>query len=171
MEEKLNQTAAALVERFAVERSEFRDQVTLMVPAEKITEVLKTLRDEFGFVFLADQTAVDYWPQEEPRFHVLYQLRTMSAPFLLISMRVPLNGNQPHIETIEKIFPNANWFEREIWDLFGIYFDGHSDMRRIIMPYDWEGHPLRKDYPLGYEEVQFSFNIDEVEARKPRPKK
>ena len=71
-------------------------------------------------------------------------------------MRVPLDGNAPSLPTIEGIYPNANWHEREIWDMFGIRFEGHSDLRRILMPADWAGHPLRKDYPLGYEEVQFS---------------
>ena len=97
---------------------------------------------------LSDETAVDYWPQEEPRFHVVYQLRDVNRN-LLVTLRVPLNGNAPHLETLEKVFPNANWFERELWDMFGITFDGHSDLRRILMPYDWEGHPLRKDYPAG----------------------
>jgi len=89
---------------------------------------------------------------------------------LLITLRVPLNGNSPHIETLEKVYPNANWHERELWDMFGIVFDGHSDMRRILMPHDWEGHPLRKDYPLGYEEVQFTFNVEDIKMRKPHPK-
>jgi NADH-quinone oxidoreductase subunit C len=83
---------------------------------------------------------------------------------------VPLDGNAPHIETIEKIYPMANWKEREIWDLMGITFDGHSDPRRIVLPADWVGHPLRKDYPLGYEEVQFSFNKEDVDRRKPYAK-
>jgi NADH-quinone oxidoreductase subunit C len=85
-------------------------------------------------------------------------------------LRVPLNGNAPEIPSIEAVYPNANWHEREIWDMFGIRFAGHSDLRRILMPYDWEGHPLRKDYPLGYEEVQFSFNYDEIDQRKPYAK-
>jgi NADH-quinone oxidoreductase subunit C len=89
---------------------------------------------------------------------------------MFISLRVPLNGNAPHLATMEKVFPNANWFERELWDMFGIVFDGHSDLRRILMPYDWEGHPLRKDFPLGYEEIQFTFNANEVMMRKPHPK-
>ena len=170
MDEKLEQVAATLEERFGVTRSVFRDQLSLIVPPEKIIDLLRILRDEHGFTFLSDESAVDYWPQEEPRFHVNYMLRTMQAPYLLITLRVPLNGNAPHMPTAEPVFPNANWFEREMWDLFGIYFDGHGDMRRILMPYDWEGHPLRKDYPLGYEEVEFTFNIDTVEAHKRRPK-
>ena len=170
MHEKIEQAAAALEGQFGATRVIFRDQMTLMLPAEKIVAAATFLRDTFGFTFLSDETAVDYYPAEDPRFHVLYMLRTMQDPFVLLSLRVPLAGSSPHIDTMEKVYPAANWFEREIWDLFGIYFDGHSDMRRIIMPYDWEGHPLRKDYPLGYEEVEFTFNIDEVEARKPRPK-
>jgi NADH-quinone oxidoreductase subunit C len=89
---------------------------------------------------------------------------------LHITLLVPLYGNAPRLETLETVFPNANWYEREIWDMFGIKFENHSDLRRILMPYDWEGHPLRKDYPLGYEEVQFTFNAAEVMLRKPQPK-
>jgi NADH-quinone oxidoreductase subunit C len=170
MNEKLDQAVAILEERFGLDRHIFRDQVSLLIGPEKIIEVARTLRDEFGFSMLSDESAVDYWPQEEPRFHVVYQLRTMQPPFLHLMLRVPLNGNAPHMQTMETVFPNANWFERELWDMFGIYFDGHSDMRRILMPYDWEGHPLRKDYPLGYEEVQFTFNFDEIDKRKSRPK-
>ncbi len=169
MDATLEQVASAVEERFGAKREVFRDQMILTVPADKIIEAARALRDEFEFVFLSDETAVDYWPQEEPRFHLVYQVRSIKKP-LIIMLRVTLNGHSPHIETMEKVFPNANWFEREIWDMFGIYFDGHTDLRRILMPYDWEGHPLRRDYPLGYEEVEFWFNLDEVERRKPRPK-
>jgi NADH-quinone oxidoreductase subunit C len=72
--------------------------------------------------------------------------------------------------TLETVYPNANWFERELWDMFGIRSLGHSDLRRIVMPHDWEGHPLRKDFPLGYEEPQFTFNFDEIDLRKPYAK-
>jgi NADH-quinone oxidoreductase subunit C len=159
----------SIKERFGIDLNEFRDQIILTIAPEQIVEVARTLRDDFGFQMLSDETAVDYWPQEEPRFHMIYQLRDMQNNFL-ITLRVPLNGSVPHIETLEKVYPNANWFERELWDMFGIVFDGHSDLRRILMPYDWEGHPLRKDYPLGYEEVQFTFNVDDIQRRKPNPK-
>jgi len=169
MEMGLKEIAKKLQERYGLESKEFREQISLIVPPERIIEVAQVLRDEFGFRMLSDETAVDYWPQEAPRFHVLYQLRNLDS-LLFITLRVPLNGNAPSLPTLEKVFPNANWFERELWDMFGIVFDGHSDLRRILMPYDWEGHPLRKDFPLGYEEVQFTFNANEVMLRKPHPK-
>lgn len=169
MEPVLQEIAKTIQARFGAEQREFRDQISLIVPPEKIIEVEKVLRDEFGFRFLSDETAVDYGPQAEPRFHVIYTLRDVQRNLLLM-LRVPLSGDAPHIGTLEKIFPNANWLEREIWDMFGIVFDGHSDLRRILMPFDWEGHPLRKDYPSGYEEVQFTFNEREIMARKPHPK-
>ncbi len=169
MDSVLYDIARMLGERFGLEQKVYRDQLNLIVPPERIVEAARVLRDEFGFVMLSDETAVDYWPQEEPRFHVIYALRDLKRS-LLILLRVPLSGNAPHLETMTKVFPNANWFERELWDMFGIAFDGHPDLRRILMPSDWEGHPLRKDYPLGYEEVQFTFNADEIMARKPHPK-
>ncbi len=169
MNEHLQNTAQALKERFGTEVSEFRGDVTLIVSSDKIAEVCRTLRDEFGFDMLAAQTAVDYWPELEPRFQVVYQLYSL-AHNVRIGLSVPLHGNAPSLSTIEGVYPNANWHEREIWDMFGIRFEGHSDLRRILMPYDWEGHPLRKDYPLGYEEVQFTFNYDVIDGRKPYAK-
>jgi len=165
MNEYLQSIVPVTVERFGLETHEFRDQISLIVPAAKITEVCLALRDEFKFEMLAALSAVDYWPQQEPRFHVIYQLYSMPHS-VRIGLRVPVNGNAPSLPTVETVFPNANWLEREIWDMFGIRFAGHSDMRRILMPYDWEGHPLRKDYPLGYEEVQYTFNYDEIDGRK-----
>jgi NADH-quinone oxidoreductase subunit C len=136
------------------------------VPAEQIVPICTALRDEHQFDMLAGQTAVDYWPQQVPRFHVIYQFYSI-ANNIRLGLRVPLDGNAPSMPTIEGVYPNANWHEREIFDMFGIRFEGHSDMRRILMPYDWEGHPLRKDYPLGYEEVAFSFNREDIDKRKP----
>ena len=89
---------------------------------------------------------------------------------LILGLRVPLDGNAPTMPSLIPVFCNANWFERELWDMFGIQFEGHPDMRRILMPEDWQGHPLRKNYPLGYEEPQFTFNADDVDERKPYAK-
>ena len=168
MDEALQATVNEISRRFGAESQEYHSDVTLVVTPDRILPSLQALRDEFKFDFLIDVTAVDYWPAEEPRFHVIYHVLSM-ANNQVVRLRAPLNGNAPSIPSAEKIWPNANWYEREVWDMFGIRFEGHSDHRRIIMPYDWEGHPLRKDYPLGYEEVQFTFNFDEIMGKKPHP--
>lgn len=169
MNEHIQTVCEALKDRFGAQVIEFRNQVSLIIPPENILEACRALRDEFGFEMLRGQTVVDYWPQQEPRFHVVYQIYSLQHN-LRLGLRFPLNGNNPSISSVESIYPNANWHEREVFDMFGIRFEGHSDMRRILMPYDWVGHPLRKDYPLGYEEVQFSFNYDEIDKRKPYAK-
>jgi NADH-quinone oxidoreductase subunit C len=155
-----------MADRFSIEASQFRGETSLTVMPDQIVDVCRSLHDDFSFDMLSGQTAVDYWPEQEPRFHLIYQLYSL-AENLHLRLRVPLNGNAPSLPTVEGIYPNANWHEREVFDMFGINFEGHSDLRRILMPYDWEGHPLRKDYPLGYEEVQFTFNYDEIDQRKP----
>jgi NADH-quinone oxidoreductase subunit C len=114
-------------------------------------------------------TAVDYWPQMSPRFHVIYQLSSL-AMNLTVQLRVPVNGDQPKVPTATRIYEVANWRERELLDMFGIEFDGHPDPRRILMPDGTEGYPLRKDFPLGYEEPQFTFNFEEIDLRKPYAK-
>jgi NADH-quinone oxidoreductase subunit C len=157
------------MERFELESTEFRGEITLRVPREKIAAVCQVLRDNFSFDRLSGQTATDYWPEMDPRFHIIYQLYSLTNN-LRLGLRVPVPGLYPSVPTVEGIYANANWHEREIWDMFGIRFEGHSDLRRILMPADWEGHPLRKDYPLGYEEVQFTFNVDEVQLKKPLPR-
>jgi NADH-quinone oxidoreductase subunit C len=145
---------------------DFRDERNFRVEPEAIVPVCQFLHDDpdLAVTFLITLTAIDYWP-DEPRFRVAYQLYSPENKFF-IGLRVDLPGDNPQVSTVESVYPNANWHEREVYDLFGITFTGHSDLRRIIMPYDWEGHPLRKDYPLGYEEVQFSFNFDEIDKRK-----
>ena len=149
---------------------EFRGQASVTLDPEAVVNACQMLRDdaELDFNFLAALTAVDYWPSE-PRFKIVYQLYSL-ANKEFIGLRAQLSNESPEISTIESIYPNANWHEREVFDMFGVTFKDHSDQRRIIMPYDWEGHPLRKDYPLGYEEVQFTFNFDEIDKRKPYAK-
>ena len=169
MDGRTQPAADALVARYAAQASEFRGEVTLQVGANMIVDACRVLREEFGFDMLIDETAVDYWPAQDGRFHVVYQVYSMKTSAVLC-LRVPLDGNAPHIPTLEPVYPVANWHEREVFDMFGITFDGHSDLRRILMPADWEGYPLRKDYPVGYEEVQFTFNFDEIDLRKPYAK-
>ena len=169
MEQYLELVVNDLRERFQVEVETFRDEVSVFVRPEQIVEVCQTLRDEYNFDFLADLTAVDYWPQQEPRFHVVYQLYSYLHNVSL-RLRVPVQGETPSLPTVEGVYPNANWYEREVWDMFGIHFEGHSDLRRILMPFDWVGHPLRKDYPLGYEEPQYTFNFHDIERKKRRPR-
>ncbi len=167
LSETLQSAVEAVTTRFGAQAGEFRGDVTLVVPAGKIVEICRVLRDEFHFETLPLETAVDYYPQVTPRFHVVYGLYTLQTHEYLF-LRAPVNGDDPHIDTVESVYPGANWREREIFDLFGIRFDGHSDLRRIMMPPNWEGHPLRKDYPLGYEEVQFTFNFKDIDLRKPK---
>ena len=167
-ENLLQQTINVIVERFHGEYRDFRSQPTLILEDKHLLDAGRMLRDELLFNMLMDITAVDYLPAE-PRFHVVYQLYSLEKN-LRLSLRVPVNSQSPHIPTLEGLYPGANWYEREVMDLFGIQFDGHSDPRRIIMPADWQGHPLRKDYPLGYEEVQFTFNFKEIDVRKPKGK-
>jgi NADH-quinone oxidoreductase subunit C len=166
MNKKLQPIVQALQKDFNAKVEEFRDEVHVFVMPEQIVSVCQELRDKHGFTLLSTMTAVDYCPSEKPRFHVIYQFTSVTNNFF-ISIRVPVDGAQPVLPTITGIFKNANWRERELWDMFGIHFEGHPDPRRILMPADWEGHPLRKDYPLGYEEPQFTFNFEEIDLRKP----
>jgi NADH-quinone oxidoreductase subunit C len=158
-----------LKSQFNGEQVEFRGDTSLFLRLEDLVPAVESIK-KMGFERLSDITAVDYFPAENPRFHLVYEFTSVkNVATLEIRVRVP--GINPSMPTIEKLYPNANWREREIFDMFGITFEGHSDMRRILMPHDWEGHPLRKDYPLGYEEPQFSFNFDEIDVRKPYAKK
>ncbi len=114
---------------------------------------------------MSDVSGVDYYP-DEPRFGLSYHLYSMLYNRSL-RLKIYLPGNDPTAPSVTPVYPAANWQEREYFDLLGITFKGHPDMRRILMPDEWNGHPLRKDYPLGYETVQFSFNYDEISKYKP----
>jgi NADH-quinone oxidoreductase subunit C len=166
MDNRLEKIVQVLQDKAGATFEEFRGELHVFVGAEKIVDTLTFLRDEHQFSLLSALTAVDYWPLENPRFHVIYQLTSLTQN-LSVQVRVPVNKDQPGIPTASGIFAAANWREREVMDMFGIEFPGHPDPRRILMPEDWDGHPLRKDYPLGYEEPQFSFNLEEIDLRKP----
>ena len=123
-------------------------QATIYVDAADVPAVARALREtpSLGFAFLAELTAVDFWPRA-PRYELVYILVSI-ANRLRVRMKVRLPGEAAHVDTVTGVWPAANWLEREVWDLFGIVFDGHPDPRRLLMPEDWEGFPLRKDYPV-----------------------
>jgi NADH-quinone oxidoreductase subunit C len=123
-------------------------QSTVYVARDDLSAVMRALREreELAFGFLAELTAADFWPRE-PRFELIYILVSLTHR-LRLRLKVRLHGNDARVATVTGIWPAANWLEREVWDLFGIVFDGHPDPRRLLMPEDWEGYPLRKDYPV-----------------------
>ena len=122
----------------------------LVNPAE-IPETLRRARDELGYVRWVDLTAFDE-PEVEPRFTLNYTVHSMvEQRWLRIKTLV-----DDRVPTVTGIFPGANWYEREVFDLFGVVFDGHPDLTRLMMPDDWQGHPLRRDHPIGGEQVDFT---------------
>jgi len=169
MKPELESTIKALNKAFKIKTSEFCGDVSVHFTADKIVDACRMMRDELEFTLLSTMTAVDLGVDNEPRFNVLYYFTSVTKN-LSIGFLVPVSGKNPSLPTVSGIFRNANWRERELWDLFGIKFEGHPDLRRIFMPDEWEGHPLRKDYPLGYEEPQFTFNFEEIDVRKPYAK-
>jgi NADH-quinone oxidoreductase subunit C len=134
----------SLLPGIALEPLPATDQKTIGAPANSIADLCRVLRETQGFLLLADITAVDWWPRE-PRFEVVYQLASASDR---LRVKVTLAGANARLPTVQGVWPGANWLEREVWDLFGIVFEGHGDLRRLLMPEDWEGHPLRKDFPV-----------------------
>ncbi len=123
-------------------------QTTLYVARDDVSAVGQVLRDrpDLRYALLAELTAADFWPRE-PRFELVYMLVSIEHSFRL-RLKVRLQGDDARVATVSSIWPAANWLEREVWDLFGIVFDGHPDPRRLLMPEDWQGFPLRKDYPV-----------------------
>ncbi|PYX07404.1 MAG: NADH-quinone oxidoreductase subunit C [Acidobacteria bacterium] len=136
----------------AVEEAKFdRDEVSIYIDRSSIREACVLLRDtpECPFNFLSDVTCVDWLPRE-PRFEVIYHLLSI-AKKERVRLKARLGSDNPVLDSVTFVWPAANYFEREVYDLFGIRFTGHPYMRRLLMPEDWEGYPLRKDYPVeGY---------------------
>lgn len=143
----------------SVESWDAVDQGVVVATPETLVAVARALRDtpELNFSFLAEMTAADYWPKD-PRFEVVYLLAAigvkdfpragMSGTPRRLRLKVRVSGSAPELPTVREIWPNADWYEREVYDLFGVVFAGHPDLRRILMPEDWDGHPARKDYPV-----------------------
>ena len=142
-----------------VETVYFRDKAQIVVHPATVVDVLEHLRAK-GFGFLASVHGVDYYP-DEPRLGVHYELLDMDAlDRLTIKLRVALDD--PVVESVTPDWPTANHQEREVFDMFGVVFTGHPDMRRILMPEDYEGHPQRRDFPIGGEPILFT--VDEAEG-------
>lgn len=126
----------------------FRGETTLFIRADRLLRVCEFLRDEpdLSFKYLSDVTALDHYPNE-PRFETVYHLASLETGARL-RLKVKLAGDNPRLDSVFPIWPGAQAFECEIYDLFGFQFNGHPNLRRLLMPEDWEGHPLRKDYPV-----------------------
>jgi NADH-quinone oxidoreductase subunit C len=147
-----------IAEKLIIERGVSAGDEWITVPAESVRDALAGLRSE-GYRLLTFLTCVDHladasrdWPL---RFEIVYQLRNLETLGQL-RVRAFVDGDPPAIDSVQDLFPPANWDERETYDLFGIVFNNHPDLTRILMPDDWVGHPLRRDYPVGGETVEFS---------------
>ena len=150
--------------------------LSLIVPAERLVEVCTFLKDdpELDFALLSWIAGVDWLPRS-PRFEVVYGLLSLSRA-ARVNLKVRLPEDNPRVPTVTGVWPTANWHERETYDFYGIEFTGHPDLTRILLPEDWVGWPLRKDSPLGYEEVAFTHNTPgrlrpSPELKKLAPKK
>jgi len=164
---KLADLAEAITSRFGAGvtgRAEFRGELTLSLAPDSLRPVCEFCRDELGFDLLLDISSIDNFEQE-PRYEVVYELYSLANGLHLRLKTVAVGDDEPSVPTVCDIWPTANWHEREAWDMMGIRFPGHPDLRRIIM---WEGypyHPLRKDFPL---EGKFS-DVPDVAFTEPAP--
>jgi NADH-quinone oxidoreductase subunit C len=145
-------TVETIREKFpqaVIETVEFRDEQTIVLNPGSLVAVCAYLQKRLQYTFLSTITAVD-WLDRVPRYDVVYQLLSiLNQSEVRLKVRVGERGeDHPSLPTVTSVWPGANWYEREIYDLFGIVFEGHPDLRRILMPMDWTTHPLRKDYPL-----------------------
>jgi NADH-quinone oxidoreductase subunit C len=154
-------TLTPLVAGASFEVGKSIDMPTVYVPADRLVETCRALRDapSLRFTALIEVTAADYFPRE-PRYEVVYHLLSIpNRARLRVKVRVPGGGSLP---TVQGVWPGAGWPEREVWDMFGIVFDGHPDLRRLLMPEDWEGHPMRKDYPVQIRKTAQTYEPLEV---------
>jgi NADH-quinone oxidoreductase subunit C len=123
-----------------------RGEHTIEIAPDKIAGVCQFLRDQQAFARLSSVTATDWLPAE-PRFQVVYHLHSLE-PYRRLRLKCLLSETDPEIDSVTGVWPGANWYEREVFDLFGIRFRNHPNLERLLMPSEWEGHPLRKDYPI-----------------------
>ncbi|CAN5463704.1 NADH-quinone oxidoreductase subunit C [soil metagenome] len=138
-------------EAWVVAVAEGHGEVTVTAPRESVRDICSFLKSAHGFDMLADLCGADRGPEEDPRFEVNYHLFS-TIHYSRLRLKVLLTDDDPNVDTVSSVWKSANWHERETYDLVGIKFTGHPDLRRILLPSDFDGHALRKDYPLrGYE--------------------
>lgn len=145
-----NRAVVGLKEKFAaaiLDVAEFRGEVTVTVKKDAILDVLSFLKQSLQYNQLTDLTAVDYLGKKEDRFMMVYQLLSIAHKDRL-RVKTPVSGDCCSVPSATAVWSTANWLEREVYDLFGVSFENHPDLRRILMTPDWEGYPLRKDYPV-----------------------
>ena len=153
LETALTPLGAEMVAELGVQAQVAFGELTLVADREKIVEVLTVLKDRFGFQQLLDLCGVDF-PDREERFEVVYHLLSLTRN-ARIRVKVSTDEHQP-VPSVIEVYPNANWFEREAFDLYGMLFSNHPDLRRLLTDYGFQGHPLRKDFPMtGYVEVRY----------------
>lgn len=136
---------------FILSSSEFRGENTYIVASDKIVEILRILKDEFNFSYLVDLTAVDYLGIKTPRFEIVYYLHRFGEEYddnIRIRIKTKITEDNPSIDSSTSLWTGADWLEREVYDMFGIVFKGHPDLRRILMPEDYDEFPLRKDFDV-----------------------
>jgi len=158
-----NQNANAVVEHLrawnakaVAEVIEFRGETTIVVPHGLLRAAAQECRDALQFDLLSDATCVDRFPVE-PRFELNYHLTSIPKR-AKIRLRTRVPGDQPQVDSLVPVWLGAGWLEREIFDLMGVQFNGHPDLRRILMPEDWKGHPLRRDYPVeGFRDIPATY--------------
>ena len=153
LEAQLTPLGAEMVGALGVEAQVAYGELTLVAPRERIVEVMTALRDRFEFQQLIDVCGADY-PDREERFEVVYHLLSLTKN---ARVRVKLaTGEQTPVPSVTGVYPCADWFEREAFDMYGMLFSGHPDLRRLLTDYGFQGHPLRKDFPMtGYVEVRY----------------
>lgn len=156
-----------LKERFAdevLETKEFRGQASVTIKKDKILDICKYLHDDPDLLFdyLVDVCGVDYLGRKDARFEVVYHLYSIKHRHSL-RLKAAVSENDAAIDSVVPVWVGADWHEREAFDMFGIVFRGHHDLRRILMPEDWEGHPLRKDYPLKGPEKEWRGFLEVLE--------
>lgn len=165
MEQKVRQFLQAGFSESIIREDNFRDQQFFQIKADALFSICEALQDndELDVKFLADITAVDWLGHEAEkrgRFEILYNLYSLSHSYRFF-LTVRLDEDKLSLRSLTDLWTGANWLEREVYDLFGVNFEGHPDLTRILTPDDFEGHPLRKDFPLTYEQPAFTWNKDD----------